>query len=144
MSSTTRTRPNRNHVLAVMRDDDFTDPWGVGMSWAGAVCDVLYDADPNSVPPTLGYRPGMGGPEVPGMAYGDGGHMSVTEVSWPTAYVWCWLHGLDETAPDSHPDPDDLTYWEDAGFRERAAELVTAAVCLSRYLDWVKAAGRDY
>lgn len=139
----TLTRPNANPILAVMRDDDFSDPWGTGMSWAGAVCDVLYDADPNAVPASLGYSPGVGGPEVPNG--GEGVHrITVTDVPWETAHVWCWLHGLDETAPESHPDPEDLPYWSDPAFRARAAELVTAAVCLSRYLDWVKAAGRDY
>lgn len=138
-----KNRPNKNHILAVMRDDDFSDPWGTGMSWAFAVAEVLYDADPHMVPTSLDYRPALGGPEVPnGLA--EPHHITIKDVPWPTSYVWCWLHDLDETKPETHPDANDLPYWEDPTFRTRAEELAVAARCLSRYLDWCKSAGRAY
>lgn len=126
-------RPNANPILDMMRDSDWDDPWGTAIAWAFSACDVLYDADPNAIPAGLEYRPGMGGPEVPGAVE------DVEDLSWETCQVWEWLH-----ATSVETDPIDLPYWEDAGFRARAAELRFALLCLDRYLDWLKAAGKDY
>ena len=138
-----KNRPNKNHILAVMRDDDFSDVWGTAMAWGYGVGEVLYDADPNLVPASLDYRPSLAGPEVPN-GYAEPHRITVKDIPFETAQVWCWLHNLDESEPDSHPDPDDLPYWEDVDFRKRAEELVIAAKCLSRYIDWCKLAGHDY
>lgn len=135
----TLTRPNANRILAMMRDDDFSDPWGTAMSWGFAVCDVLYDADPNMVPASLEYRPAMAGPEVPtGSAELELHRVSVEDIPSETAMVWQYLHQTDARYAD------DLPYWSDPTFEARARELVFAAKCLDRYLDWCKAAGRDY
>lgn len=119
-----------------MRDDDFSDPWGTALSWAWGIVETLYDADPSLVPSAMGYRPGMGGPEVPYRAYADqelGHHPE--DVSSETNQVWEHLHA------GHHQDP---IYWEDPGFEARVKELVTAVLCLSRYLDWCRAVGKDY
>ena len=141
----TRTRPNANPILDMMRDDDFDDPWGTAVGWAGSAADVLYDADPNMVPPSLGYRPGMGGPEVPnGSDKVDPYRITLEDVGpHQTVMIWCWLHDVSPDDPIAS-DADALPYWSDPRFAARAAELRNALVCLSRYLDWCKAAGRDY
>lgn len=140
MTTGTLSRPNANVVLQHMRDDDMADPWGTAMSWAFAVCDVLYDADPNSVPASLGYGPGMCGPEVPN-GRDEPHRIGLEDVPYPTAELWCYLHNIDW---DDAPDANDLPYWTDPTFQARADELERAAKILSRYLDWCKAAGVDY
>jgi hypothetical protein len=140
----TRLRPNSNPILDMMRDSDWDDAWGTAMGWAFAGCDVLYDADPYMVPTGLEYRPGMGGPEVPnGSGTPEPHRITLADLSYETVAVWCWLHNVSETDPVAS-DADALPYWEDPAFRERAEVLRTALVCLDRYLDWCKAAGRDY
>ena len=57
----TRARPNRNYILAIMRDDDLSDPWGTAMAWQFAVCENLAAAG-SEVPYVLGYGAGAGGP----------------------------------------------------------------------------------
>ena len=141
--SKNKSRPNKNHILAVMRDQDFTDPWGTGMAWGFAVAEVIYDADPNGVPTSLQYQPSIAGPEVPNGS-AEPHRITVKDIPYETAYVWCWLHGLDESDPDNHPDPEDLPYFEDPDFRTRLAELVTAAKCLHLYIELCRQAGRDY
>lgn len=139
----TLSRPNSNYVLSIMRDHFDNDPWGTAMSWAGSACDVLYDADANEVPAGLQYSPGMGGPEVPNGALSDVHRITLDDVPYETVTLWCWLHNVDPNDPAAN-DPDQLLYWEDAGFRDRANELRTALLCLDRYLDWCKSAGLAY
>lgn len=136
MSAGTLTRPNSNPILDMMRDADMGDPWGTAMSWGFAVAEVLCDADPSEVPSVLGYRPGMGGPDVPFMSH-DGEEMAYhpEHVDWETNQVWDYLHQSHAEAP---------IYWDDPTFEGRVRELVTAALCLNRYLDWCRAAGLDY
>lgn len=142
--SYTRERPNANPILDMMRDDDMGDPWGTAISWAFSACDVLYDADPNMVPGEVKYRPGLGGPEVPnGSGEVDPYRITLDDLSPETATVWCWLHNVSPEEPTSS-DADTLPYWSDPGFAGRAEELRTAILCLSRYLDWLRDAGRDY
>lgn len=133
-------RPNKNLVLQLMRDDDFADPWGTGMAWLGAVCDVVYDADPNLVPAVVEYRPGMGGPEVPN-GYAEPHRITLKDVSFATSELWCYAHNMD---PNNEVDADDLPYWSDPTFTHRIDVLVEAANLLHRYLNWCRAAGRDY
>ena len=124
-----------NPIIAMMREDDYRhDPWGTGMSWAYAVAEVLYDADPNMVPSELQYRPSFAGPEVPTRTYADTGEP--IEVSHATSEVWGWLHG-------EHHDEKPI-YWEDPTFEARIKVLVVTGRILHRYLDWCRAAGRDY
>lgn len=137
-----KSRPNNNTVLQLMRDDDLTDPWGTGMAWLGGVCDTIYDADPNLVPAQCGYRPGMGGPEVPGATIlGATGpeRMVIADVPSPTGDVWLWAHNVDEESI-----PEEPPYWSDPTFGRRITELVEAALLLHRYLNWCRLAGRDY
>lgn len=145
-----------NPVIDLSRDSfDGGDPYGSAMAWAGACADVLWDADPNAVPPSLGYSPGMGGPEVPSATYGDtGDYLDQNDIPAETLWVFAWLHGLDydhempgyhlPRAADGTPAPDDLPYWDGEGFRERAEHLRAACVIWSRYLDWCKRDGRSY
>jgi hypothetical protein len=110
----TRARPNANYILAIMRDDDLSDPWGTGMSWAWAVCSNL-DLMGEDVPAGLGYQPGAGG--------------AVLE-SFEDEMVREYLLAV--------PQPGEPTA------EERITEVQRAGVILDRYLDWCKAAGRDY
>lgn len=139
----TLTRPNANHILNIMRDDDLSDPWGTAMAWGFAVAEVLYDADPNMVPPELGYRPGIAGPEVPN-GMDEPNRITLRDIPYETAAVYCWLHSIDEMADPEALDVNTLPYWSDSSFDRRAEELRFAAKCLHRYLEWCKAAGRDY
>jgi hypothetical protein len=107
----TRARPNANYILAIMRDDDLSDPWGTAMAWQFAVCENLA-AMGSDVPYTVGYAAGAGGPVIE---------------SFEDFEVHAYLMGEDTDAPEP-----------------RIAEVERAAVCLDRYLDWCKAAGKDY
>lgn len=129
-----------NAILAMMRDDDIAhDPWGTAMAWGFAVCDVLYDADPNEVPAYMEYRPGLGGSEVPTSADKPEVHrFALMDVPYETGQVWGYLHNTDAQYAD------DLPYWDDPTFAGRVCELRYAARCLHRYLALCKAAGRDY
>lgn len=134
-----------NPVLAILRDSwDTADPWGSGMSAAWAVASVLYDADPNAVPPVLGYTPGMGGPEVPGRPFADGGHMTAQDVDADTAMVWGWLHQVDPDAVDVSAYESWSWPTDDPTFAVRVSQLVHAGTVLARYLDVVRLAGRAY
>ena len=107
---------------------------------------MLYDADPNMVPPEMGYRPGIGGPEVPNGSgeFGDAAHrITLADVPFETTMIWCWLHDVSDDDPIAS-DADALPYWDEPTFAARAADLRTALVCLHRYLDWCRAAGQDY
>lgn len=74
----TRSRPNANPVLAVMRDEyDGSDFWGTGMSWGFAVCDYLWHvALCDDIPEGLGYQPAA-------TLRGEG----FDEESYPEAYL---------------------------------------------------------
>lgn len=116
-------RPNKNYVLQIARDNwDDHDPWGSAMAWAWAVCESLTAIEAD-VPESLGYSPGMGGPEVPGRPYADGGVMAPEDVSYETNEVWDFLNKAGGT---------------------QILEVQEAARILSRYLDWCKLAGKDY
>lgn len=136
-------RPNANPILDMMRDDDIAgDPWGTAMGWAFAVCEVLYDADPHMVPVELGYRPSIAGPEVPN-GLDEPHRITLADMPLESVEVWCYLHNVDPDSPEAS-NADDLPYWDDPTFESRAESLRFAAKCLSRYLDWLKAAGKDY
>jgi hypothetical protein len=102
----TKTRPNRNPVLAVMRDDFGSDDWGTAISWAFAVAEVstLEGID---VAPELEYRPSIIGPTLDG---------------YPDTYLYD-MYQAGEVSED---------------------DLREAGTLLARYLDWLRAAGRDY
>lgn len=142
---TRRTRPNANVVLDLMRDGDVGhDPFGTAMSWAFAVAEVLHDADPNMVPAELGYSPSIAGAEVPnGSGEPEPYRITLVDVPYETAEVWCYLHNVGPDDPAAS-DADSLPYWEDPTFADRAETLRFAGRCLHRYIDWCKAAGRDY
>lgn len=135
----TRKRPNNNPILDMMRDGDTHDMWGLAMGWGYGVAEVLYDADPNEVPAELEYRPSIAGPEVPtGSDEPEAHRIPLTMIPYETAEVWTFLHQTEA------PYADDLPYWDDPTFKGRVAELRFAGRCLHRYLDWLRAAGKDY
>lgn len=84
------------------------------------------------MPAGLEYRPSAVGPEVPGTVDAD-------DLTYETCEIWEWLHGV-----SVETDPADLPYWDDPAFTARAAELRFALLCLDRYLDWLRDAGKDY
>jgi hypothetical protein len=61
----TRTRPNRNPVLAIMRDDFDSDEWGTAIGWGFAVAE-LSTLEGVDVAPELEYRPSILGPILEG------------------------------------------------------------------------------
>lgn len=130
-------RPNSNPILDMMRDGDTDDMWGLSLAYGFAVAEVLYDADPNLVPSELGYRPGMGGPEVPGPDF-DPHSDEGRDVPFETWQVWEHLHQA------RAPYTGAPTYWLDPTFESRVRELRFAARCLHRYIDWLRDAGMDY
>lgn len=121
--ATRRQRPNKNYILQVMRDGDFDDPWGLAMSWAFACAENLA-AFGQQVPSELGYQMSIAGPCVE--SYED---FEVAE-----------FLGADVDHENETVDFDvDVT-----NFASKVKEVQFAARCLARYLDWCKAAGRDY
>jgi hypothetical protein len=134
--SGTRARPNANPILNLMRDGDTDDMLGLAMAYLGGIADVLYDADPNEIPGEWGYRPGMGGPELPTVVRGR-------DVPWETCQVWEYAHGRTLGA-DELVDAEDLAYWDDPGFAARVADLRFAGRCLDRLIGWLDAAGKGY
>src|SRR3954447_18264064 len=50
-------RPNANPILALMRDDDMSDPWSTAMAWGFGVCDYLHHVALADVPAEMGYTP---------------------------------------------------------------------------------------
>lgn len=137
----TRMRPNANPILDMMRDGDTADMWGLAMAWGFAICDVLFDADPNEVPAELQYTPSMAGPEVPN-GRDEPHRITLKDVPYETSHVWEYLHNFE--AYVNEPDADSLPYWDDPTFAGRVAELRFAGRCLHRYIDWLRAAGKDY
>lgn len=124
---------NKNAVLQILRDNwDFHDPWGSGMAAAWGVCENMA-AIGQDVPDSLGYSPGMGGPEYIGAPFSDGGYMTEEDVSYETARVQEYLDLINV----------DWWKWTDED-KARFSEVRQAAILLSRYLDWCKLAGRDY
>lgn len=112
-----RARPNKNYILQVMRDGDMDDPWGTAMAWGFAVaeCLTVLGAD---VPEELEFRPS------PFVAVES--HETYEPDSYEHKVVWEYL------GPDTG-----LTM-------SRIDDVKFAGRCLARYLDWCKAAGRDY
>lgn len=43
---------------------DGGDPWGSTLMALGGVCDALQVSDPDAIPASAGYSPGMGGPSL--------------------------------------------------------------------------------
>lgn len=137
----TRMRPNNNPILDMMRDGDTADMFGLSMSWGYGVAEVLYDADPNEVPPELGYRPSILGPEVPN-GRDEPHRITLDDVPYETAHVWEYLHNFGTY--EIEPDAESLPYWNDPTFKDRVAELRFAGRCLHRYIDWLREAGKGY
>lgn len=109
-------RPNRNPILALMRDDfgGEGDPWGTALGWAFGVAEVLHYTG-HEVPAEMQYRPGLTMP-----AYDGEGN--VVFVDYPDARI-AELYRAGELTTD---------------------DLEEAARLLSRYCDWLRAAGLDY
>lgn len=118
-------------VIREIADDDRAhDPWGAGMSALGAVCDVLFAlGDSELIPVEAGFRPAMASSqdieELRDDGTGENYHAHAILAAMdstfdPDYYVFGFLHDL---------TVDDLEY---------------AADVLTRYLDLVKLAGRDY
>lgn len=120
-----RLRPNRNHILSIMRDNDMYDPWGAAMAWAFACAENLAMFG-QAVPNELGYRMSIAGPCVE--SYED---FQVAE------YLGAEVDIENETVEF------DLTN-DSTEFEARIAEVQFAGRCLARYIDWCKAAGKDY
>lgn len=106
-------------IREIADDDRAYDPWGAGMMALGAVCDALHVAG-GEVPVEAGYRPGAGGPDV----MGDETLETVLAGLYPDRYEGYWVEGY---VPGLS-----------------LADVEYAARILSRYLDWVRLAGRDY
>lgn len=118
-----KSRPNKNYVLQVMRDDfGVGDEWGIAMAWAFAIAETLTVLGAE-VPEEMEYRPSpfvkKGTPEA---YYPE---------SYEDAEIWEYL-GEPQTA-----------VW-DADTEARISEVQFAGKCLARYLDWLRAAGMDY
>lgn len=110
-----------NSIIREIADDDREyDPWGTGMTALGACCDVLA-VEGEHVPAEAGYSPGAAGPFIE------------PEDSNANTLLAA-LH------PDRFPD-----FWV-PGYRPElsVADLQHAVRVLSRYLDLVRLAGRDY
>lgn len=105
-------------IRDIADDDRAYDPWGAGMTALGAVCDVLA-VEGGDVPASAGYRPGVFGPDV---SYCQA--KSLLAALHPNRFRGYWVDGF---VPDLS-----------------VADLEYAARILSRYLDWVRVAGRDY
>ena len=111
-----KSRPNKNYILQLMRDDfGAGDEWGIAMSWGFACAETLtvLGAD---VP--LDYQPSP-----------------FVKVETPETY-----------SPESY---EDQAVWEYLGYEtgltlSRVTEVQQACKILDRYLDWLRAAGKDY
>lgn len=112
--------PMHTIIREIADDDRAYDPWGTGMTALGAVCDVLA-VEGEDVPAEAGYSPGIFGPQVDPDDYHA---TTLLAALHPEQYPDAWVEGY---APNM--TTDDLEY---------------AARILSRYLDWVRLAGRDY
>jgi hypothetical protein len=114
-----KARPNSNYILQVMRDGDVAhDPWGTAMAWAFACAETLTVIG-EDVPNELGYRPSP-----------------FVRVETPETYN-----------PESYEDEMVWDYLRQGDGDENSnviADVQFAAKCLSRYIDWCKAAGRSY
>lgn len=129
----TTTKPYRLNPAVVIDSAawDGGDPWGSAMACAWAVCEVARAAHV-TIPPDLGYRPGMGA-----------GDPTVDELA---ASLDCEDVETCENI-EAHGDHDYLTGALAAlclagDVTDR--QLVLAMRTLSRYLDACKAAGLDY
>lgn len=109
-------RPNSNYILQVMRDGDMSDPWGTAMAMAFAVaeCLTVVGAD---VPAELGYQPS---PFVVVQSEDD-----YEPESYEEELVWGHLQS-------------------EVRLGQAVEEVQFAGRCLSRYIDWLRAVGRDY
>lgn len=116
-----------HEVIREIADNDRTyDPWGAGMGALGAVCDVLW-VEGGSIPAEAGYRPALALTRA-ALTRDACGEFDDQRTL---------LAGLD---PDEFPG-----FWVD-GYDPGLSldDLEHAARVLSRYLDVVKIAGRDY
>lgn len=103
---------------------DDGDPWGSGMMWLGAACDLLaIIGEGHLIPESAGYRPG--------------GLPSLDEVYWQAD------HWTEDGGADVDSNLADLGSAYRVG-RITPDDLALAARILDRYLDMVRAAGRDY
>lgn len=117
-------RPNKNYILQVMRDEfGADDEWGIAISWAFAVAECL--AVIGAAPPAeLEYQPSP-----------------FVVVQSPEEY---------SKAVRSGQEPyDHFLVWEYLGYDtgltlSRVEEVQQAGKILARYLDWLRAAGKDY
>lgn len=113
--------PNKNPVLRIMRENlDGGDPWGTALSWAFGVAGVLH-AVGEPVPDEMGYR---ASPVV-------GRDPDEEPEDYPDVEVW---HLVNRTPG----------HWVDPEFGATYDDLRFAGKCLTRYIDWCKAAGLDY
>lgn len=123
-------------ALEAFRDDwDAGDPWGSGMAALGAMCDVLHMVERlDLVPEGSGYRPSV--------------MWDPRERRTMARYLTMWMSAPEDDA-DEPEELDEyreiLNVWRPlvAG-RITLDDIATAARILSRYLDMVRAAGRDY
>ncbi len=107
-------------IRDIADDDRAHDPWGTGMAALGACCDVLA-VERKQVPAEAGYSPGAAGPAL---EPGDSRAETLMAALHPDRFPGYWVDGYQ---PDLSID-----------------DLQHAARVLSRYLDWVRLAGRDY
>lgn len=114
MTNTRKSRPNRNYILAVMRDGDMDDPWGTAMAWAFACAESLAVLG-EDVPAELEYQPSP-----------------FVKVEDPDSYE-----------PESYEDETVWEYLQTGG-QTGVRHVQFAARCLHRYIDWCRQAGRDY
>lgn len=120
-----KSRPNKNFILQVMRDDfGGGDEWGVAMGWAFACAENLAYVGAD-VPSELGYQMSLGGPVIE--SHED---FEVAE------YLGIVVEG--ETLMEWRDIPSD------ADTLARISEVHRAGRILARYLDWLRAAGKDY
>lgn len=118
-----KARPNKNYILSIMRDMDMGDPWGAAMSMAFAVAECL-EVVSAEVPEELGFQPSP-----------------FVRVSTPDEY-----REILESGQESYEHSLVWEYlgWETGLTLSRVEEVQFAGRCLHRYIDWCKAAGKDY
>lgn len=107
-------------IRDIADDDRAYDPWGAGTAALAAVCDVLA-VEGEDVPSEAGYSPGAAGPHI----------------EPEDSHAETLMAGL---RPNRFPG-----FWVE-GYRPNltVSDLQYAARVLSRYLDFVRLAGRDY